>query len=478
MVKNSLDPQAMPRKAPLDALLYPKKIALIGATNSPGKAGCIILDLLKSYGAELFPVHPKEKVIRGIPAAASPGELPEGIDLAIISTGAETAAAAAEQCAARGVKYIIIVAGGFGETGEEGKALEAGLKALPARYGTRILGPNSLGLFVPETGLDTIFVEHGDRALAGGGGIAFITQSGSVGVESLGYASNIGFGMRAFVGLGNKCDLNESDFLSYFARDDRTECLAFYIENIEEGRLFLEKAGETARTKPVLVLKAGRSEAGGAAVSSHTGRLAGSDKVVSGAFRQYGIQRAMDDEELSDGARVLSLLKPPRGNRVGIITAAGGYGVMCTDYVEENSRRAPLRMARFAPETVARLKQVNLPFAGCNNPVDITASAGDEMYLGTLDALLDSPGVDIVICISLFAPPTITDGLIENIAKRVKTSEKPIIVFTQYGPFTDAYLKRFFDAGVPGYPSVYRAVRAARFLVERREILEAGEEKR
>jgi acyl-CoA synthetase (NDP forming) len=467
----------MPNPSPLDALLYPKKIALVGATNSPGKAGYIILGFLKNYGAEIFPVNLKEKTVQGIPAVPAPEALPEDVDVAVISIGAEAAVRAAEGCAARGVKYLIIVAGGFGETGEEGKALEERLKSLPARYGTRVLGPNSLGIFVPETGFDTIFVEHGDKALSGGGGIAFITQSGSVGVESLGYASNIGFGMRAFVGLGNKCDLNESDFLSYFAEDEKTGCLAFYIENIEEGRLFLEKAGEVARTKPVLVLKAGRSEAGGAAVGSHTGRLAGSDKVVGGAFRQYGIQRALDDEELSDGARVLSLLRPPPGNRVGIITAAGGYGVMCTDYVEESSRRAPLRMARFSPETTERLKRINLPFASCGNPADITAGAGDETYLGTLDALLDDPGTDIVICISLFAPPGITDGLIESIAARLKRTEKPIVAFTQYGPFTDPYLKRFYDAGVPGYPSVYRAVRAARFLVERREILEAMGEK-
>jgi len=455
----------------LKALFYPRKIAVIGATNTPGRVGGIIFNSLKGSSIERIPVHPKEKEVQGVPAISSPELLPEEVDMAIITIGAENAVTAAEQCAARGVKIIVIVAGGFGEIGPEGKLLENRLKVLPGRYGTRILGPNSLGVFLPETGLDTIFVEHGDKSLAGGGGIAFITQSGSVGVESLGYASNIGFGMRAFVGLGNKCDLNESDFLRYFAEDEKTRCLAIYTENIDEGKAFLEEAGEVTRNKPVIVLKAGRSAAGEAAVSSHTGRLAGSDRVVGGAFRQYGIQRAIDDEELADAARVLSLIKPPLGNRIGVITGAGGYGVMCADYIEEPRRRAGLEMANFSGETSARLKEVNLPFASIHNPVDITASAGDEIYLQTLDALLDDPNTDIVICISFFAPPSITDNLIGKIARRVQEGRKPIVVFTQFGPFTDEYLKRFYRAGVPGYPSILRTVRAVRFLVERGEIL-------
>lgn len=462
----------MDTRISLDALFYPKSIAVVGAANSPGKAGEIIFRRLKESGVKLIPVHPREELVQGVPALREVPALPDGVDLAVITLGAEASVKAAEECAARGVKVVILVAGGFGETGEAGKLLEERLRAIPRNHPTRILGPNSLGVFLPAGNLDTIFVEHGDKALADGGTIAFITQSGSVGVESLGYASNIGFGMRVFVGLGNKCDLNELDFLRYFGNDEKTGCLAFYVENIEGGRTFLEEASEISTSKPVVVLKAGRSDAGTAAVSSHTGRLAGSDKVVGGAFRQYGLQRALDDEELSDASRALSLLPPPGGNRVAVITAAGGYGVMAADYIEERSPRASLEMAVLSPGTEARLKEVNLPFASCHNPVDITASAGDDIYLATLDALLDDPGVDMVLCISFFAPPGITDGLIDGIARRVKGSDKPILVFTQYGPFTDGYLKRFYRAGVPGYPSILRAVRAARFLVERKTILD------
>ena len=217
----------------LCALFSPRAIAVVGASERAGSVGRIIFEGLRRTQRRLFAVHPGARTVLGYPAVASPSELPGEVDLAVVAVGSRPAVAAAEQCAAAGVPYIIVVAGGFAETGPEGAALEARLKAIPQRWPSRILGPNSLGIFVPAERLDTIFVEHGDKALAGGGGIAFVTQSGSVGVEALGLASNTGYGMRAFVGLGNKCDLNELDFLDHFAADRPTRCLAFYLESID-----------------------------------------------------------------------------------------------------------------------------------------------------------------------------------------------------------------------------------------------------
>ncbi|MBN2049198.1 MAG: CoA-binding protein [Spirochaetales bacterium] len=464
-------------KGNLSSLFSPRTIALIGASGTPGKVGNIVLGYLERSGAQLFLVNPKGGEIGSRRVYPSPEDLPEKLDLAVITVGAEAAVTAAETCAQKGTAFVIIIAGGFGEVGGRGKSLEERLKALPERYGCRILGPNSLGVFFPESGLDTIFVEHGDRALAEGGGIAFITQSGSVGVESLGLASNAGFGMRAFVGTGNKADLNEHDFLDYFGADSGTSCLAFYLESIESGREFLEQAGAIAAKKPVVVLKAGRTAAGGAAVSSHTGRLAGSDNVVDGAFRQYGIQRAYDDEELCDAAKALSMVRPAAGNRVAVITPAGGFGVMCTDYIESPDRRANLTMAHLAPATVTRIRKVSLPFASAANPVDLTAGADDTMFLETLKALLEDDGVDIVICITFFAPPSISKDLPEKMATLIRKAEKPVLIFTQYGPFTAGYLKRFYELGVAGFSAIRRTVRAARFLVERGMILRLKEAK-
>ncbi|MGD8241182.1 MAG: CoA-binding protein [Desulfobacterales bacterium] len=461
----TLPPSALRR------LFNPKAIAVIGVSNREGNIGRIIFERLVPSLRKLYPVHPRETAILGHEAYADIAALPAGIDIAIIATGAATSVEAAEACAARRIPFLIIVAGGFGETGPQGKQLETRLKKLAHQSESRILGPNSLGIFNPRERLDTIFVEHGDKALSPGGGVAFITQSGSVGVEALGLASNVGYGLRAFVGLGNKCDLDELDFLDFFGGDPETRCLAFYLENIAHGRQFLEKAREVTRCKPVIVLKAGRTPSGARAVSSHTGRLAGMDAVVGGAFRQYGIQRVVDDEELCDASKCLALLPAAPGNRVAVLTPAGGFGVMCADYIEVDQRGIPLSMATLHPGTVERIRSATLPYAACDNPVDLTASADDEMFGASLDALLADDGVDIVICTTFFSPPAISDGLIEAVAARARQHPKPILTVTQYGPFTNLYLRRFHDAGVVGFPSISRAVRAARFLVERARIL-------
>lgn len=460
----------MDKRASLKRLLDPKKIAVIGASKSKNKVGGIIFRRLLGSRRRLFPVNPKEIVIEGHKVISDIRSLPENIDLAIITISAAAAVKSVEMCIKKGIPNYIIVAGGFGEVGAEGRALEKQLTNLAKENHVNILGPNSLGIFLPDENIDTIFVEHGDRSLDKKGRVACIVQSGSVGVEALGYASNTGYGMRAFVGLGNKCDLDEIDFLHYFARDEKTNCLGFYLENIERGRQFLTAAKEAAREKPVVVLKAGRTQTAVSAVSSHTGKLAGSDNVISGALKQFGIQRVYDDEEFCDATKVLSMLSDAPGNRVAVLTPAGGYGVMCTDFIEKRDSRVPLKMAKLSQDTKKRIKEATFPFAACENPVDITASADDRMFSESLDALIEDDGVDIIICITFFAPPGITENLIDIIAGKIKKSNKPVIVFTKYGPFTDNSIKSLYYAGVVAYPSVGRAVRAARFLVERTKI--------
>jgi acyl-CoA synthetase (NDP forming) len=195
--------------------------------------------------------------------------------------------------------------------------------------------------------------------------------------------------------------------------------------------------------------------------------------VAAGAFRQFGILSAVDDEELCDAAKTLAALPPPKGNRVAVVTPAGGYGVMCVDYVESRLRGVALQMASLSPQTQSAIRAATFPFASCRNPVDLTASADDAMFGRSIDALLADPGVDILICIAFFAPPQISDGLVAEIAGRAASSPKPVLVFTQYGPYTDGYLRRFAAAGVIGFPSIQRTVRAAALLVERAGVLAA-----
>jgi len=467
----------MDRIASLKRFLNPEKIAVIGASKSKNKVGGIVFRRLLDSRRRLFPVNPKETAIEGYKVSPDIQSLPKDIDLAIITISAAAAVKSVETCIEKGIPNYIIVAGGFGEVGSQGRALEEKLTRLAKENHVNILGPNSLGIFLPDENIDTIFVEHGDKSLDRKGRVACIVQSGSVGVEALGYASNTGYGMRAFVGLGNKCDLDEIDFLEYFARDEKTNCLGFYLENIERGRQFLTVAKEVAREKPVVVLKAGRTHTAASAVSSHTGKLAGSDNVISGALKQFGIQRVYDDEEFCDATKVLSMLSGALGNRVAVLTAAGGYGVMCTDFIEKKDMRAPLKMAKLSKDTQKRIKEATFPFTACENPVDITASADDRMFSQSLDALIEDDGVDIIICIAFFAPPGISENLIDIIADKIKKSDKPIIVFTKYGPFTDNRIKNLYTAGVAAYPSVGRVVRAARFLVERTKIKQRLDQK-
>ncbi|MCP3875633.1 MAG: CoA-binding protein [Desulfobacteraceae bacterium] len=460
----------MKKTASLKTLLNPDKIAVIGASKSKDKVGGIIFKRLLDSRRRLFPVNPKETAIEGHKVSPNIQSLPDDIDLAVITISAAAAVKSVESCIKKGIPNYIIVAGGFGEVGEEGKELEERLRKLAKDNNVNILGPNSLGIFLPDENIDTIFVEHADKALDRKGKVAVIVQSGSVGVEALGYASNTGYGMRAFIGLGNKCDLDEIDFLDFFAKDVNTNCLGFYLENIEKGRQFLAAAKEVTKEKPVVILKAGRTHTAVSAVSSHTGKLAGSDNVISGALKQFGIQRVYDDEEFCDATKVLSMLSGAPGNRVAVLTAAGGYGVMCTDYIEKKEMRALLTMAKLSENTKKKIKDATFPFTACENPVDITASADDRMFSESLDALIEDKGVDVIICIAFFAPPGITENLIDIIAEKTKKSEKPVIVFTKYGPFTDNSIKNLFYAGVVAYPSIGRAVRAARFLVERTKI--------
>ncbi len=456
-------------------LFDPKSIAVVGASDSEGKVGNLVFKQLMVSKRALYPVNPKKDSIYGYKVYKDISDLPEEIDLAITTVSAMVTAGAVQAIIKKNIAFIIIVAGGFSEIGPEGKEIEENIYKLCKDSGTRVLGPNSLGIFLPAENIDSIFVEHGDKALEKGGSVACVVQSGSVGIEAIWYAASIGYGMRAFVGLGNKLDLTEIDFLDYFLKDEKTKCLAFYLESIDQGRDFLEAAKRVSAKKPVVILKAGRTKTGMTAVSLHTGKLAGDDKLVDDAFKQFGIQRAADEEEYIDMSKTLSMLPPARGNRVAVITPAGGYGVMATDYIENESSKVKLAMANLSDETRLRIKEATFPFASCSNPVDITASANDAMFAEGIDALVADENVDIVICITFFAPPGITKNLADLVAERVKKSTKPIIVFSTYGTFTDSVLKSFYYKGVVGFPTIFRAVKAARYLVERAQILKKME---
>lgn len=461
----------------LERLFSPRSVAVIGATESANKPGRIVVQQLLDAGIEVYPVNPTKDQVLGVSVYKAVSDVPLTPDVAVVAVSAAAAVPAVEECVRVGIAFVIVLAGGFGETDETGKALELRLTKAIAGTNTRLLGPNTLGVQIPASGFDTVFVDHAVGALAsrgraaGLGSVVFVSQSGSVGVEALGAASLHGLPLRAFVGLGNAVDLQALDFVTHVEETEGVSALALYLEHLGEGRPLLEAARNVARRLPVFVLKAGRTAAGAAAVASHTGRLAGSDAVVDGALSQFAIQRVADDEELMDAVRAVSYASAPAGNRVAIVTSAGGYGVMGADYIEANMGMRTLGLASLDAGTEEALRSAVLPFASTHNPVDLTAGADTKGFLEAVDIVLADHNVDILIAYAFFAPAAIGDDLVEGLAESAKKSDKTILVFAHFGAQTDEYCRRLTEVGLAAYPALDRVIRAARILVERSMLL-------
>ena len=445
----------------------PDTIAVVGSSDREGKVGKLVFDHLRSSGRKIFPVNPSYTEIEGIRCYGSVMEIDEPIDLCVICTPAEVAVANVRECVARGVKYVIPVAGGFGETGERGRELEYEIRKGIEKTPTRVLGPNTLGIYVPGK-LDTMFLDRGRSPRPGEGKIALVSQSGATAATIMNSANLYSIGFSAFVGLGNRIDLDENDFIEYFSHDDKTGSIALYLESFSSGMRFREVV--SGCEKPLVLLKAGRSEAGAKAAASHTGSLSGSGRIINGLCDQYGITRAYDEEELIDFARVLANSDPFSGDMIAVVTTAGGHGVIATDYIESKERGIGLRLAELSEGGRKELKKLALPFASLKNPVDLTASADDGMYARTLEILMEDPNVDAILASVLFDPPGMSERLVD-IVKGLER-KKPLVVYTVGAEMSIRAINEFEKAGIPAYPSIWRGVRALGALHGRGRFLE------
>ena len=444
----------------MKALFNPRNVAVIGASGKEGKIGNHVFRYLLESKALVYPVNPNEDRILGIKCFRNLREIESEIDLAVICTPSKVCVENIRECGEKGVKYAIPVAGGFGETGREGRTLEEEMKK--NAKDTRILGPNTLGIYVPGV-IDTMFLERKRSPRPKKGRIALISQSGATAATIMNAANLYSIGFSAFVGLGNRVDLNENDFIEYFSEDESTDAIALYLESFADGLRFREAVKRCK--KPIVMLKAGRSEAGARAAASHTGALAGSDRIVSAFCEQYGINRVYDEEELIDTARALAYSKPLRGERIAVLTTAGGHGVIATDCITGEERGIGLQMSQLSERTKEELKKLALPFASLANPVDLTASANDEMYLKALSALIDDENTDAVLVSVLFDPPGISERLIAGIISMER--KKPLVVYTVGAEISVNAIRRFEEAGIPAYPSIWRGVRALSALHRR-----------
>lgn len=467
-IDNIPQPHPRPMSEGLDKLFRPSSVAVIGASANPSKMSHIALRNLSSGKFTLHPVNPHEKEILGRRCFASILDVPDDVDMALVSLPAAASIGPVRECVEKKVGVVIVTASGFKESGTDGAALEKELLNAISGSATRLLGPNTMGIFVPDHGLDTFFIPRERSPRPGPGGVAMISQSGAVSISFLEKAAASGMGVSSCVGLGNKADINEDEILGYLVGDSATRSIAMYLESFSDGKEFSRVAKEVTAKKPVVVLKSGRTRSGSLAATSHTGALASSsDSMVESVFRQVGVTRAYDEEELADCARALAHVGHLDGDRICVIASAGGFGVIGADMVESVDHGAGMRMAEFSPRTVESLRKIIPGYSSVSNPVDLTAGVTDAMYDEVLEVLQRDPGIDGIMMSLELQPPGVTDALMDVAGKRAKSPRVPIVVSAFGGERTAEMLTSFEKNGVLAYPTIWRSIRALRVLAER-----------
>ncbi len=450
----------------LDGIFKPRSIAVIGASTKKGTIGREILHNLidSEFNGKVFPVNPKAHVIHSIKCYSTILDVPDAVDLAIIIVPRDHVAPALEQCGEKGVKGVVVISAGFKETGKEGAQKEKELLKIVRKYDLRMIGPNCFGVLNtdPDHSMNATFSKT--KPLIGP--IGFMSQSGALGEAILGYAKELNLGFSMFASVGNKADISGNELLEYWRDDPRTDIILIYLEDFGDPREFTRIARGITRSKPIVAVKAGRTDAGARAVSSHTGALAELDVGADALFDQCGVLRVTSIDELFDIAKALSTQPLPRGNRVAVITNAGGPGILATDALVNLG----IDMATFEEKTLKNLRD-NLPSAAAiNNPVDVIASGGPDAYRMAVDTVLSDKNVDGVIVI--FVPPIVVshreviDAIIEVIGKHKNT--KTVLGCFMTEPSGVAGSEEFIKHKIPIYNYPESAAKAMSLLVRYR----------
>jgi acetyltransferase len=445
----------------LEKIFRPRRIAVVGASNTPGKVGHTLLKNLVSQGYDgvVYPVNPHREAVQGIVAYRSLDQLPQPADLALICTPAATVPDLVRQCGEQGILGVVILSAGFREVGPEGAALEEAVRQQAARFpGLRILGPNCLGLMVPGRKLNASFA----RGMAPPGRLAFLSQSGALCTAVLDRAQAEGVGFSYFLSLGNMLDVGFDDLLDYLAADPQTDAVLMYAESITRARPFMSAARALARQKPIVVYKAGRFADAAKAAASHTGALAGVDAVYEAAFRRAGMVRIFDLDDLTGAAELLARQRVVAGPRLAILTNAGGPGVMACDALL--ARHGVL--ATLSEATQSQLDACLPPYWSHGNPVDVLGDAPPQRYAQALQAVLGDPGVDAVLVI--LTPQAMTDplGTAQAVLAVAQKSTKPVLAAWMGAASVQAGAARLARSGIPTYDTPGHAVRAFMNMVD------------
>ncbi len=443
----------------LEHLFSPGNVAVIGASQTPGKVGHDILANLidGGFSGEIIPVNPSGKVILGLVSCKSLKDYTGNVDLVVIAVPKEAVISSVKDAMARKAKSVILITAGFKETSEEGKALELEVTGLCKSHGARLLGPNCLGLINTTNKLNSSFA--GEMPLSGN--IAIFSQSGALCTAMLDLAGGRHLGLSKLVSIGNKADISENDLLTYFAEDPETKVIAGYLENIVSGDKFIKIAENTCSKKPVVLLKSGTTEAGQKAAASHTGVLAGTDTAYGAAFKRSGVIRADTFEALFDYATALAMQPPPKGDRVLIITNAGGPGTMAADAVEHSG----MTVAELDRNTAAALRDKLPEAASIGNPVDVLGDASPKRYSDALEAAQNDEAVDAIIVILTPQAMTNPAETARAIASKINGS-KPVLASFMGGKDVLPGRQELTAAGLPDYQSPERAVAALKVMYQ------------
>jgi len=465
----------------LRAFFKPSSVAVVGATKKIDKAGHVIFKNFvdnktrQVFKGEIYAVNPNENSILGVKCYPTIMKIPDEVELVVVVVPADVVPKIMRDAAAKKVKTAVIISAGFGEVGNH--ELENEVATIAKEAGIRVLGPNCLGVYDSRTGVDMLFLPEtkvlttGDEVVATPrpmpGNIAIVTQSGAFGAAALDYLAGLHTGVSKFVSFGNKIDVDEAEMLRYLLHDEETNVVLLYVEDIRSGRKFLKAAEEITKIKPVVALKSGRTEAGARAAASHTGAVAGSDKIYDAAFEQTGILRAEDMDEFFHAGKSLSMQIPAKGKNVGIITDAGGPGIMAVDECGLKG----LTVKRFSEKTISKFEKLKadgkLPkFATNFNPIDVTGSVTSEMFELATEILFQDPEIDGIIMLGLHHTPALQEDYVDKVAKVASRYEKPMVA-CDIGE-TEMALNirsRFDKLSIPAYSSPEDAARAMNALV-------------
>lgn len=450
--------------ASLTALLHPRSLAIIGASDDPARIGGRPLAYTREAGfaGRIWPVNPRRATVQNLPAFPTIADVPEPVDTAVIAVPAPAVVETAEACAAAGVRAAVVFSAGFAETGGEGRRRQDALSALAGASGMRIVGPNCLGVYNSATGFYGTFTTTLEAARPVPGGVGLVSQSGAYGSHLSLLATRRRIGIRFWVTTGNECDVDVAETIGWLARRPDVSVIVAYVEGVaDRGRLLGSLALARERRKPVVLQKVGRTEIGADAVRSHTAALAGSDAVYDGVFRQFGVHRARDAEEMLDVAYAAAFGAFPATRRVGLMSISGGVGVQMADEAVAYG----LDVAPMSDRAQARLRR-RLPYASPRNPVDVTAQAFNDLDLirSNLDVMLEEGAYDAIVAFFTFVAAA--EAMVAPIREMLQDARRrhpgPLLVLSIVGP--PAVVRRYEAAGCPVFEDPSRAVRAVAAL--------------